>query len=375
MKRRFMRLFAACLSTAILSVLPAGNTVCAEELEYGGMKYEITDNGITITGRTDALPTELVIPSHIGSLPVTKIGAISFSGCKTLTSVVIPDTVTEIGNTAFYGTDSLESITIPESVTTFGSSSFGASKWLALQREISPLVIVNRVVIDGMTCTGNVTLPSGIVGIGQNAFNFDRELTGITIPEGVTYIDNAAFYSCTALTEINLPDSLKQIGLEVLSKCPALESVTIPPNLERLDSFSIRECTALKFVTIPATITKISPLAIYECDDVTICGYTGSAAETYAKKNNIPFSALDPVETTTVTTASTLPEALRGMDLDGNGEISMADAVLLIRFVGEDSALTDKQVTDILNAGPDQDSDGFVTAADVTALLEKLAAS
>ena len=58
--------------------------------------------------------------------------------------------------------------------------------------------------------------------------------------------------------------------------------------------------------------------------------------------------------------------------MNGDGELTTADAVLLARFVGEDSTLTDKQIDKILNAEPNQDEDGLVTILDVFALLNKL---
>ena len=63
---------------------------------------------------------------------------------------------------------------------------------------------------------------------------------------------------------------------------------------------------------------------------------------------------------------------LQSGDMNGDGELTVADAVLLARFVSEDTALTDEQIEKILDASPDQDEDGLVTILDVFALLNKL---
>ena len=46
------------------------------------------------------------------------------------------------------------------------------------------------------------------------------------------------------------------------------------------------------------------------------------------------------------------PKSVKG-DIDGNGRVSAADAVLPARFVGEDDTLSDAQMLVLLNAEPD----------------------
>ncbi|MBP0986754.1 MAG: hypothetical protein J6S92_00515, partial [Oscillospiraceae bacterium] len=59
-------------------------------------------------------------------------------------------------------------------------------------------------------------------------------------------------------------------------------------------------------------------------------------------------------------------------DYNGDKKISVADAVLLMRLVAEDTTLTEEEVDKILIAEPDYDGDGLVMILDVTVFLKDL---
>ena len=128
--------------------------------------------------------TSLVIPDS-----VTNIGDYAFSGCSSLSSVVIPDRVTSIGDCAFENCSSLTDIVIPDGVTNIGKCAF-----------------------EGCRSLTDIVIPDGVTSIGDCAFEGCRSLTDIVIPDGVTSIGDCAFANCFSLTGIVIPDSVTGIG-------------------------------------------------------------------------------------------------------------------------------------------------------------------
>ena len=77
-----------------------------------GLQYTLSNDNsyYIVTGIGTCTDTDLVIPSVYERLPVAEIASSAFSGCKSLTSVEIPDSVTSIKESAFNGCTSLTGV-------------------------------------------------------------------------------------------------------------------------------------------------------------------------------------------------------------------------------------------------------------------------
>ena len=108
-----------------------------QKTTYGDLLSDVID----FKGCSDL--NTIVLP-NIG---ITTIGANVFNGCKSLTSIDLPDSITAIGNNAFKGCEKLSSVYIPYQVTKIGESAFNGCKSLT-----------------------NIVLPKNITKIGDSAF-------------------------------------------------------------------------------------------------------------------------------------------------------------------------------------------------------------
>ena len=204
------------------------------------LTYEITDDGVTITGYTGG---ELVvaIPDTIEDKPVTAIAANAFKDMGNLKALSIPTSVTSIGKSALAGCKSLTSLKTPvytcEDAPYFGAL-FGAASHEtnggSVPVSLSTLVITGGEIVPDYTfyaCRGleAVALPETLTEIGAFAFYGCEALTYITTADtALTTVGDRAFSGCIALLDLTLPATVTYMGVGMLEGCGKLESLTIP---------------------------------------------------------------------------------------------------------------------------------------------------
>lgn len=138
-------------------------------------------------------------------------------------------------------------------------------------------------------CSGltSVTIPEGVISIGERAFEYCGRLKSITIPSSVTGIGKDAFSHCSRTICLNWntiwSDCKEIFGTSV--NCFILgEDVT------SIDSYAFSGCSGLTSITIPSSVTSIGTDAFKYCNNLTYHVEGGSYASLWAHSQGLPCS-------------------------------------------------------------------------------------
>ena len=328
--------------TSLTSVeLPAGLTSLGGYTFYGctsltsvELPASLTRIGnSTFSGCTSL--TSIELPASL-----TSLGNWAFFNCTSLASIELPASLTSLGNWAFRNCTALEAVTVLNTDTVFGENVFqGASGNLTLYgytgSTAENYATANSIpfVPLGGQCGDNVysakdangvvtiigtgpmwdyhwasnpspfesdqtvtaaVIGSGVTTVGAWFFDECHNLASAELPLSLTSLGDGAFYGCKSLTSVELPAGLSSLGNTAFSGCTSLTSVDLPADLTSLGNWAFRNCTALEAVTVLNTDTVFGENVFQGASgNLTLYGYTGSTAESYAANNHYDFVALD----------------------------------------------------------------------------------
>ena len=318
------------LLTLIFAVMAIGNCSDVSDAEESSESIECTfyepDGRLTVTGSGDmpdyklsgskkvTRPWEEVVTS-IKTVTIngfTSIGTEAFSGCSSLTSVIIDNTVQSIGEEAFSGCGSLTSVNLGTSVKSIGREAFyacGNLKSITLPTSVTTISQQAFLLCSGLT---EITIPDSVTSIGTFAFrqcgalesiHFGKGITSVpeyccygcgnltsvtfsgslktigghafqgckigsvTIPSTVTYLGDSSFSSCP-IASVDIPASVETLGSSAFNGCTNLKSVTLHDGLKTIESSAFNGCTSLESIIIPDSVTDLGYQAVYNCSSL-----------------------------------------------------------------------------------------------------------
>lgn len=135
------------------------------------------------------------------------------------------------------------------------------------------------------------------------------------------------------------------------SECSTITYAALPEGCRTIARSAFSACSGLRIVYIPDSVRTIEKDAFAYCKNLTIECVTGSAAEDYAEKEQIPF-----MDT----------EKRNEPDLNGDGICDHADAELVQSF------LLGKYIRSANMPRADINRDGILNAVDLSLLRQAL---
>ena len=311
MKTFMLKLFCFML---IVSTMLFISTACKNEDDSNnnndnavsqGLEFERSSDytGYAVAGIGDCFDTKIIIPSTYNDKPVVEIKEEAFKGYY-LTSITIPESVITIGEEAFSSCYKLVEVVnkSPYITVTKGSDSNGCLGYYALSvsncddsyiskvsTDSNGFVIYtngnDKILVNYIGTNTNITIPSDITEINENAFRNCFNLTSVTIGNSVTSIGDKAFSDCPIETA-TIPtiaikaiknNSLKTVTLTggtsigdwAFNYCDSLTNVVIPDSVTSIGYSAFRDCNNLTSITIGNSVISIGDSAFYSCDNLT----------------------------------------------------------------------------------------------------------
>lgn len=217
--------------------------------------------------------------------------------------VVVGNGITSIGNDAFKYQTGIYSVSLPQGLHIIGNRAF-ENCW-SLQ---------------------SITIPQSCTRIGDSAFFKCKNLRSISFPSRLTSLEKSAFEGCTSLTDVVVPGNIKYVKKSAFAECDNLINVTLKEGVEYIGEFAFSGCENLTKVVIPKSVTEIgrNSLTNWTPSYMKIYGYTGTAAEKYAKENKLSFVSMGTVAPQKITLNKTSVKMTAGATATLKATISPA---------------------------------------------------
>ena len=184
--------------------------------------------------------------------------------------------------------DSSGTLTIPEGIIAIGEGAF--ANLSGLKTIIIPGTVkeIRKNAFSNNTELEKVILQEGVEKIGQGAFSFCSKITSIELPESLTIIETEAFLNCENLDNIKLPQNINVLENYTFMHCSSLTNIVLPKNLQSIKENVFAYCVKLNNIYIPADVNEIGEQAFSGCTNLTNIEIAGENVQySYSQSNGM----------------------------------------------------------------------------------------
>ena len=222
--------------------------------------YTADGGEVTITDYVGT-SEHVLIPDTIDGLPVTALGHRAFYE-KTVTTVVVPDSVTEIGAACFSGDNYLVSLKLPDGLKRLPPASLESCMRLY-----------------------DFDLPQSLEKIYSSVFEFNYYLTHLTLPSSLTEIEQLNFIGLYGLQSLTLAEDNAAFKLDetngllmtadgtrllhCFSDISPAEEIILPEGVKIVDPFAFHYDYDVKRIVLPEGVETLGAMAFAMCPNLT----------------------------------------------------------------------------------------------------------
>jgi hypothetical protein len=187
-------------------------------------------------------------------------------------TVQIPSTieglpVKEIGKGAFNGADvaNITSVTLPQGLVKIGEQAF------IYQVRLASVVIPNSVTEIGKeafrqcSVLKSVDIPDSVTTLGTSVF-LQSGIERFTLGKGITIIPEGLFWECK-LASVVILEGVTEIGVNAFCGNYSFTSLTLPSTIRKIGSGAFLGCSSITTITIPDTVETIEFIFTYEYEN------------------------------------------------------------------------------------------------------------
>lgn len=156
-------------------------------------------------------------------------------------TIRIPEGIRRIEAEVFRDILMLEEVYIPETVEYIGPRAFHKTAWMEKQREQSPMVRVNHMLLDGSGCVGEAVVPEDVSLVCGWAFAGGTEIERIRFLSQNVRVEPYAFRNCICLKELVMADGSSTVFQGISDRKRELSSVAAQAVREMLNCFKTDE--------------------------------------------------------------------------------------------------------------------------------------
>ena len=268
------------------------------------------------------------------------IDDLAFQNCTALTSISLPKHLTQItADEAFLGCNALVNIFVEE-----GNAAYSSVDGLLCDASGT------KVIFCPMGKSGVYNIPTGILEIGEAAFEGRDKLTEVNINAYVTSIGVNAFADCANLYRVTFAtDAAATFDITIADyafyNCTKLDTVTFSENVVGIGASAFGYCETLRELNLPGSLNSIGANAFQSCTHLTSVVFNGG--EGTLTVGDAAFSDCVLLSTVTLSASVTSFDAVNVLaGCDNLESIEVADANP--NYADIDGVLYTKDISEIL---------------------------